>query len=77
MLLFHFRLKLLPGKLRSHWVGPFMVTKVFSYGAVEIKCLKIDKIFKVNGHRLKLYCESFQTKDVEKSQLEEPHYAEE
>ena len=77
MQLFHSRLNLFPRKLCSHLVGPFMVTKVFSYGAVEIKSLKIDKVFKVNGHTLKPYYESFQTKDVEKSQLEEPHYVEE
>ena len=50
---------------------------MFPYGAVEIKSLKTDKVLKVNRHRLKLYYESFQTKDVEKSQLEEPHYAKE
>ena len=76
MLLFHFRVKLFPGKLHSRWVGPFMITKVFTYGAVEIKSFKTDKVFKVNWHRLKSYYELFQTKDVEKSQLEEPQYEE-
>ena len=76
MLLFNSRLKLFLGKLRSRWVGPFMVTKVFPYGAVEIKSLKTDKVFKVNGHQLKSYYESFQTKDIERSQLEEPEYEE-
>ena len=76
VLLFHSRLKLFLGKLCSRWVGPFMVTKVFPYGAVEIKSLKMDKVFKVNGHRLKPYYESFQTKDVEKLQLEETYYEE-
>ncbi|XP_062024404.1 uncharacterized protein LOC133740465, partial [Rosa rugosa] len=37
VLLFHSRLKLFPGKLRSRWVGPFIVTNVFAHGAVEIK----------------------------------------
>ena len=72
MLLFHSQLRLFTRKLRSHWVGPFIVTKVFSYGAVEIKSLETDKVFKFNGYRLKPRYESFQTKDVEKS-----HYAEE
>ena len=40
VLLFHSRLKLFQGKLRPCWVGPFMVTKVFPYGAVEIKRFK-------------------------------------
>ena len=73
VLLFHSRLKLFPGKLRSCWVCPFMVTKVFPYGVVEIKSLKV---FKVNGHRLKPYYKSFKTKDIERSQLEEPQYEE-
>ncbi|XP_074346681.1 uncharacterized protein LOC141685484 [Apium graveolens] len=51
-LLYHFRLRLFPGKLRLRWIGPFKTVEVFSYGAVVIK--KDDgNIFKVNGHRLK------------------------
>ena len=41
------------GKLRSKWIGPFVVTNVFLYGAVEIKSESTDKSFEVNGHRLK------------------------
>ena len=52
VLLFHSQLKLFPGKLRSRWIEPFVVTNVFHHGAVEIKSLKTNKIFKVNGHRL-------------------------
>jgi hypothetical protein len=54
VLLYNSRLKLFPGKLRSKWTGPYTVIKVYPYGAVEIKG-KSDNIFKVNGHRLKLY----------------------
>ena len=36
VLLFYSRLKLFPGKLRSRWTGPFIVTNVFPHGAVEI-----------------------------------------
>ena len=36
VLLYDSRLKLMPGKLRSKWIGPFQVTNVFPYGAVEI-----------------------------------------
>ncbi|XP_048438976.1 uncharacterized protein LOC125476684, partial [Pyrus x bretschneideri] len=36
VLLFNSRLRLFPGKLRSKWVGPFIVTNVFSHGAVQI-----------------------------------------
>jgi len=41
------------GKLRSKWIGSFVVTNVYPYGAVEIKSQSTDTSFKVNGHRLK------------------------
>ncbi|KAM1043431.1 hypothetical protein PS2_034438 [Malus domestica] len=58
VLLFNFRLRLFPCKLRSKWIGPFVVTNVFPHGAVQVKSLRNDDKFKVNGHRLKLYYES-------------------
>ncbi|CAN6679618.1 unnamed protein product [Malus baccata var. baccata] len=58
VLLFNSRLRLFPGKLRSKWIGPFVVTNVFPHGAVQVKSLRNDDEFKVNGHRLKLYYES-------------------
>ena len=54
VLLFNSRLKLFPGKLRSRWSGPFTVTKVFPYGAVEVMNDEYGS-FKVNGQRLKPY----------------------
>ena len=77
VLLFNTRLKLFPGKLRSRWVGPFIVTNVFPHGAIEIKSLQTNKDFKVNGHRLKPYYESFQEHIVEEVELSEPTYGEE
>ena len=53
VLLYNSRLRLMSGKLRSKWIGPFVATNVFPYGTVEIKSESIDKSFKVNGHRLK------------------------
>ena len=53
VLLYNSRLGLMSGKLRSKWIGPFVVTNVFPYGTVEIKSDSINKSFKVNGHRLK------------------------
>ncbi|KAH9741368.1 Endonuclease [Citrus sinensis] len=46
VLLFHSKLKLFPGKLRSRWVGPFIVTNVFPHGAVEIRSPISNKAFK-------------------------------
>lgn len=36
VLLFNSRFKLFPGKLKSRWSGPFTITKVFPYGAIEV-----------------------------------------
>ena len=72
VLLFHSKLKLFPGKLRSRWTGPFVVTNVFAHGAVEIQSLETDKIFKVNGHRLKPFYEGLSVPQPENLKLEEP-----
>ncbi|CAN6687816.1 unnamed protein product [Malus baccata var. baccata] len=58
VLLFSSRLKLFPGKLKSRWTGPYLVTKIFPYRAVEISNEAQGNTFKVNGHRLKAYVES-------------------
>ncbi|XP_073120692.1 uncharacterized protein [Henckelia pumila] len=55
--LYHSRLRLFPGKLRSRWNGPFVVTNVFPHSVVKIQSLYTSKTFKVNGHRLKHYYE--------------------
>ncbi|KAL3502451.1 hypothetical protein ACH5RR_036900 [Cinchona calisaya] len=71
VLLFHCRLKFFTGKLCSRWVGLFVVTNVFSHGAIEIRSLKIGKELKVSGHRLKSYYEHFVVQDVEVVELED------
>ncbi|KAH9768680.1 hypothetical protein KPL71_011691 [Citrus sinensis] len=74
VLLFHSKLKLFPGKLRSCWVGPFIVTNVFPHGAVEIRSPTSDKVFKVNGHCLKPFYEGFSVNIVKEMALESPIY---
>ena len=54
VLLFNSKLKLFPGKLRSRWLGPFVITQVFLYGSVELRHPERGQ-FKVNGQRVKLY----------------------
>ena len=54
VLLFNSRLRLFPGKLKSRWSGPFVVKKVYPFGAVDIAG-KDGVAFKVNGQRLKAY----------------------
>ena len=65
-------LRLFLGKLRSRWIGPFVVTNVFPQSVVEIQSLATSKVFKVNGHRLKPSYEGFQVENVEKLDLEDP-----
>ncbi|CAN6585951.1 unnamed protein product [Malus baccata var. baccata] len=58
VLLFNSRLKLFPGKLKSRWNGPYRVVQVHLHGVVDIQNMQTGFVFKVNGHRLKLYKES-------------------
>jgi hypothetical protein len=69
VLLYDSRLKLFPGKLRSRWLGPFIVTNVASHSAVDIQSLDTNKTFKVNGHRLKPFYEGFKEHEVESTSL--------
>ncbi|XP_015944782.1 uncharacterized protein LOC107469905 [Arachis duranensis] len=55
VLLYNSRLRLLPGKLRSRWEGPYQVEKVEPYGVYHLRHPSSPDIFMVNGHRLKLY----------------------
>ena len=74
VLLYNSRLKLMPGKLKSCWIGPFIINKVFSYGAVKIQSEATGKIFTVNGHRLKIFHEGIDTNAGETMTLESPNY---
>ena len=76
VLLFTSRLKLFPGKLKSRWSGPYVITNIFEHGAVEIMCLETNKHLKVNGHRLKIFFENFETETKEETKLELPTYTE-
>ncbi|RDY00703.1 Gag-Pol polyprotein, partial [Mucuna pruriens] len=49
--------KLIVGKLRSRWDGPYIVTNIFPYGIVEVRDEANNNTFKVNGHQLKPYHE--------------------
>ena len=44
----------LPSKLKSKWIGPYLITPVFPHGAVELK-VKEGVRFKMNRERIKLY----------------------
>jgi hypothetical protein len=73
VLLYNSRLHLFPGKLRSRWSGPFIVKHVYPYGAFDIENPKNDNVFKVNGHRLKVYVDNFPSEN-ESIGLNDPVY---
>nr|GEZ39238.1 reverse transcriptase domain-containing protein [Tanacetum cinerariifolium] len=52
--LFNSRLKILSGKLKSRWSGPFTISEIYPYGTAKL--IHPDGCnFKVNCHRLKHY----------------------
>ena len=54
VLLFNSRLKLFPGKLKSRWSRPFIVTQVFPHGGVAVTHPE-KGTFKVNTQQLNPY----------------------
>ncbi|XP_027347942.1 uncharacterized protein LOC113859337 [Abrus precatorius] len=73
VLLFNSHLKLMPGKLKSRWIKPFTVTRVFPHGAVEIQSDSTSKGFVVNEHRLKPFLQNLATlEEVEEIDLHLP-----
>jgi len=76
VLLYHSRLKLFPGKLRSLWIGPFVVSNVFPYSAVEITSLETNKVLKVNEHHLKTFYKDWTIELTTFVELVEPIYEE-
>ncbi|XP_057740208.1 uncharacterized protein LOC130957362 [Arachis stenosperma] len=55
VLLFNSRLKLFPRKLKSWWIGSFVITKVSPYGYIELQGKETR--FTVIGQRVKHYFE--------------------
>ncbi|XP_015969869.1 uncharacterized protein LOC107493277 [Arachis duranensis] len=51
VLLYNSRLKFFPGKLKSQWSGPLVVTRASPYGHVEIQEENSDRKFTMNGQR--------------------------
>ena len=54
-LLYDSKLHLFPGKLKSRWTGPFTIQEVYPNGSVNLLNSKDNRVFKVNGQRLKAY----------------------
>ncbi|XP_041999958.1 uncharacterized protein LOC121749454 [Salvia splendens] len=61
VLLFQFKLKLMPGKLRSRWIGPYTIVAIRTNGAIELQGSDPDSpTFMVNGHSVKPYREGME-----------------
>ncbi|RVW83471.1 Retrovirus-related Pol polyprotein from transposon 17.6 [Vitis vinifera] len=70
VLLYDSRLHIFPGKLKSRWIGPFIIHQVHLNGVVELLNSNGIDTFRVNGHRLKPFIESFKPENEEINLLE-------
>ncbi|RDY14552.1 hypothetical protein CR513_00362, partial [Mucuna pruriens] len=52
-----YKQRLIVGKLRSRWDGPFFITNIFPYGVVELKDEHTNNTFQVNRHQIKIFHE--------------------
>jgi hypothetical protein len=65
VLLFNSRVKLFGhGKLRSKWLGSYLIVDTSPHGAITIQD-DDGNTFKVNGHRLKLFLDHNKALDEE------------
>ena len=55
VLLYDSKLHLFPSKLKSRWTGPFIVQQAYPNGSVDLRDPNDDRVFKVNGQRVKPY----------------------
>ena len=55
VLLYDSKLHLFPSKLESRWTSPFIVHQVYLNGSMDLLNSKDNRVFKVNGQRLKPY----------------------
>ncbi|KAJ9538868.1 hypothetical protein OSB04_031601 [Centaurea solstitialis] len=65
VLMYQTRFKFSPGKLKSRWIGPYVILKAYPSGYVDLMTER--GLFKVNGHRLKLYNENDSVRNGERA----------
>ncbi|RVW41832.1 Retrovirus-related Pol polyprotein from transposon 297 [Vitis vinifera] len=70
VLLYDSRLHIFLGKLKSRWIGPFIIHQVHLNGVVELLNSNDTDIFKVNGHHLKPFIEPYKQENEEINLLE-------
>ena len=74
VLLYDSKLHIFSGKLKSRWIGPFIIQQVYSNGVAELLNSNSTGSLKVNGQRVKPFVESF-SRDNEENNLFKPHQA--
>ena len=74
VLLYDSKLHLFPGKLKSRWIGPFIVQQAYPNGSIDLLNPNDSRIFKVNGQRVKPYFVQ-QSADIEEIILLDPPWA--
>ncbi|KAL1564726.1 hypothetical protein AAHA92_07032 [Salvia divinorum] len=63
----------MPGKLKSRWIGPYVITSIRSNGALEIQGSPPNsQPFIVNGHRVKVFRDSSELCVVQEISLRMP-----
>ncbi|MFS8019526.1 hypothetical protein Hanom_Chr15g01404801 [Helianthus anomalus] len=67
--LYNSKLKFFPGKLRSKWMGPYVITRVGKLGDVSIEDPKDGSKQTVNGHRLKPFLEGNEVNEAQKESV--------
>ncbi|KAJ0433947.1 hypothetical protein HanIR_Chr17g0875861 [Helianthus annuus] len=67
--LYNSKLKFFPGKLRSKWMGPYVITRVGQLGDVTIEDPKDGVRQTVNGHRLKPFLDGNERIDENKESV--------
>ena len=55
VLLYDSKLHLFLGKLKSRWIGPFIIHQAYPNGSVDLLNPNDNRVFKVNGQRVKPY----------------------
>ena len=64
------RFHIFPGKLKSRWIGHFIIHQVHLNGMVELLNSNGTNTFKVNGQHLKPFIEPFKQEKEEINLLE-------
>ena len=72
VLLYDSKLHLFLGKLKSRWTGPIIIHQAYLNGSVDHLNPKDERVFKVNGQRVKPYVVQHSREEEEISILDPP-----